>query len=143
MAESVVEVVESYLEKGLAPIPIPPGSKNPGREKWQEERYSKEDVPATWGRGEKNVGIINGKRSRWCVAVDCDCPEALRLAPKFLPPTLKGGRRSTPGSHWWYRSPGCESLFLKDMDGRRILELRSNGCQTVVYPSKHPSGELY
>jgi hypothetical protein len=77
------------------------------------------------------------------VDVDCDCPEAVRLAPKFLEPTLKGGRDTVPGSHWWYTAPGCPSMTLKDVDGKTILELRSDGKQTLVYPSVHPEGDTY
>jgi hypothetical protein len=77
------------------------------------------------------------------VDVDCDCPEAVRLAPKFLVPTLKGGRDTVPGSHWWYTAPGCRSMTFKDVDGKTILELRADGRQTVVYPSVHPDGDTY
>ena len=139
---STPDVVAGYIRRGLAPIPIPPRSKNPNREKWQEERWTVEDVPRLWNNGQ-NVGILCGSPSLGGVDVDCDCPEAVRLAPKFLVPTLKGGRDTVPGSHWWYTAPGCRSATFKDVDGRTILELRADGRQTVVYPSVHPAGDSY
>jgi putative DNA primase/helicase len=135
-------VVVAYIKRGLAPIPIPPRSKNPNRERWQEERWTVEDVPRLWSDG-KNVGILCGSPSRGRVDIDCDCLEAVRLAPKFLESTIKGGRDTVPGSHWWYTSPGCPSMTLKDVDGTTILELRSDGRQSLVYPSVHPEGDTY
>jgi hypothetical protein len=136
------DVVEGYIRRALAPIPIPPRSKNPNRKKWQEERWTAEDVARLWNNGQ-NVGILCGSPSRGGVDVDCDCPEAVRLAPMFLMPTLKGGRDTVPGSHWWYTTPGWRSVSLKDVDGRTILELRADGRQSVVYPSVHPDGDVY
>ena len=34
-------------------------------------------------------------------------------------------------------------MKFKDLDGTMLLELRSTGCQTIVAPSVHPSGEDY
>ena len=91
-------MVANYIRRGLAPIPIPPRTKNPNRKGWQEERWTVEDVPRLWNNGQ-NVGILCGSPSRGGVDVDCDCPEVVRLAPMFLVPTLKGGRDTVPGSH--------------------------------------------
>src|SRR5215218_10712597 len=139
---STPNVVEDYIKRNLAPIPIPPRTKNPNRPGWQEERWTVEDVPRLWNNGQ-NVGILCGSPSLGGVDVDCDCPEAVRLASRFLMPTLKGGRDTVPGSHWWYAAPGCRSVVLKDVDGRTILELRADGRQSVVYPSVHPTGDTY
>jgi len=38
-------------------------------------------------------------------------------------------------------APEVETVRYKDVDGRVLVELRSTGCQTVVEPSVHPSGE--
>ncbi len=77
--------------------------------------------------------------------VDLDCAEAMVLAPTFLPETqMRHGRRSKPASHYWYiltdALPGATRRY-KDMDGATLVELRSNGGQTLVPPSVHPSGE--
>lgn len=65
------------------------------------------------------------------------------LSGRFLPPTLTSGRESRPHSHWWYVSPEAETERFKDVNGTMLLELRSTGCQTIVAPSVHPSGERY
>src|SRR5215212_11551126 len=88
---STPDVVANYIRRGLAPIPISPSSKNPNREKWQEECWTVEDVARLWNNGQ-NVGILCGSPSHGGVDVDCDCPEVVRLAQMFLLPTLKGGR---------------------------------------------------
>jgi len=142
MTTSTAEVVAGYIRRGLAPIPLPTHSKNPGRDGWQNERWSIEDVPRLWNNGQ-NVGVLCGAPSHGRVDVDCDCPEAVRLVPKFLEPTLKGGRDTVPGSHWWYTAPGAASKAFKDVDGKTILELRADGRQTVVSPSVHPDGDTY
>src|SRR3982751_6243691 len=104
MPPDTQEAVRQYMERGLSPIPIPAGSKNPNRTGWQTERWTIEDVPRLWNNAQ-NVGVLCGSPSNGRVDVDCDCPEAVRLAPKFLLPTLKGGRDTAPNSHWWFAAP--------------------------------------
>ena len=40
-----------YIERDFAPIPVPPGSKNPNRHNWQNERLTLEDVPRSFSNG--------------------------------------------------------------------------------------------
>lgn len=133
---------EKYIREGRAPIPIPAGRKNPNRRGWQNERWTMEDVPRVW-TAEQNIGILNGEPSGWLVAADLDVPEALKVAGRFLTPTLTSGRESTPDAHWWFVAVGAKSEKWTDLDGAVLLELRSTGLQTVVEPSSHPSGERY
>ncbi len=77
------------------------------------------------------------------MCVDQDVSEVATLSGRFLPPTLTSGRESRPHSHWWYVSPEAETERFKDVNGTMLLELRSTGCQTIVAPSVHPSGERY
>ncbi len=52
------------------------------------------------------------------------------------------GRPTKKSSHWWYvAEPLVQSKKYESPDGICIAELRSNGLQTVVPPSVHPSGE--
>jgi hypothetical protein len=140
---SSADAARQYLADGWAAIPVPAGSKNPNRRGWQNERWGVEDVPRQWNNGQ-NVGVLCGTPSNGRVDVDCDCPEAVRLAPKFLPPTVKSGRDTVPGSHWWFTSPNCPHLELKDVDGNMLVELRSDGHHTLVFPSVHPDdGDSY
>jgi putative DNA primase/helicase len=137
------KAVFGYLQRKLAVIPVPAGEKNPGYEGWQDLRLTPEDVPRLWTNGQ-NIGALNGEPSGWRVCADVDVPEALHIAGRFLPPTLTSGRESRPHSHWWYVSENVRTMKFKDLDGSTVLlELRSTGCQTLVAPSVHPSGEVY
>lgn len=96
-----------------------------------------------------NVGVMLGTPSRHLVDIDLDCPEAIELAPYYLPATWTFGRPSKPRSHWEYISEG--SIFKKysDVTGATLVELRADkagapgksGSQTVFPPSLHQSGE--
>jgi hypothetical protein len=137
------EAARRYIERGFAPIPVPPNSKNPGRDGWQEERYKLEDVPEASNSGQ-NIGLLTGQPSGWLVDVDLDCPEAVALAGRLLPTTLTSGREGSTDSHWWYVAEGTENGEWKDTDGRKkLIELRGTGRQTLVEPSEHPSGGRY
>jgi hypothetical protein len=72
-----------------------------------------------------------------------DSAEAVKIAFRFLPATLTSGRESRPHSHCWYVAPGAESADWKDTDGKKLVELRSTGRQTLVAPSTHPDGDEY
>jgi putative DNA primase/helicase len=136
---------ERYLRAGLAAIPVPAGEKNPNRRGWQQERWTIADIPQCWSNGQ-NIGLLTGEPSGWLVDVDLDCPEAVKIAGRFLDPTRTSGRESTPDAHWWYRVEDIRSTTFEDLggpDAETILEIRSNGRQTVVAPSLHPSGERY
>jgi P4 family phage/plasmid primase-like protien len=136
---------ERYLRAGLAVIPVPAGEKNPNRRGWQQERWTIADIPRCWSNGQ-NIGLLTGEPSGWLVDVDLDCPEGVKIAGRFLDPTRTSGRESTPDAHWWYRAEGIRSMTFEDLggpDAETILEIRSNGRQTVVAPSRHPSGERY
>lgn len=140
---SSATAVARYIRRGWSPVPIPSGTKGPRLANWQDLRLRKEeDIPRYFPNGQ-NVGIINGDASGGLVTVDLDCPEALKLAGRFLEPTLTSGRDSTPDSHWWYVCPRLAHKAFETTDDGTILELRSTDHQTVVEPSIHPSGERY
>jgi hypothetical protein len=130
------------IRRGVSVIPVPAGEKNPNRPGWQEERISEEDVPLRWTNGQ-NLGLLCGEPSGGRVDADLDADEAVRIAGRFLPPTLTSGRESRPHSHWWYRCPEAESRDWKDTDNSKLVELRSTGRQTLVPPSTHPDGDRY
>jgi hypothetical protein len=89
-----------------------------------------------------NVGVLLGAPSGGLIDIDLDCPEALRLAAKFLPATRCFGRRSKPSSHWLFVCDPCpESQTFVDAGRAMLLELRSTGQQTVFPGSVHESGE--
>jgi hypothetical protein len=87
-----------------------------------------------------NVGLLT---SNGLTDVDLDVPEAIKLAPQILLDTRwRHGRAGALSSHYFYMSPGCTTRkFADPIDGTMLVELRADGCQTLVPPSVHPSGE--
>ena len=75
--------------------------------------------------------------------VDLDHARCVARADEFLPPTSAAfGRPGKPRSHRLYRvtGPAATRKFKSKSQGM-LVELRSTGCQTVVPPSTHTSGE--
>lgn len=140
--------VELYLPRGLAPIPVPARSKNPGYEGWEDLRVTTNMLDRYFPPGQaRNVGILNGRPSGNRLDVDLDCPEALRAAPKLLPTTgWVFGRKSAPRSHRIYTSDRpltSAQIKYTDLDGKVLVELRGDGGMTIYPPSLHEdSGEL-
>jgi hypothetical protein len=89
-----------YIERGRAPIPVPPSSKNPNRPGWQNERLTLEDVPHFFDNGQ-NVGLLNGNPSGWAVCAECDVTEAAKLVGRFKclrsPPAARAAHIFTGG----------------------------------------------
>ncbi len=136
------KVARSLISRGAAVIPVPAGEKSPGRRGWENLRISPDEVDSYWTNGQ-NIGLLTGEPSGWLVDIDLDSEEVVKLAGRFLPPTLTGGRKERPHSHWWYRCKGIESRDFEDTDRSKLMELRSTGRQTIVAPSVHPSGDEY
>jgi hypothetical protein len=138
-----VRAALAYVALGWAPIPLPARTKNPGRQKWQLERYAAEQITAAFGRA-GGIGLLCGEPSGGLLDVDLDTPEARAAWLHFaLRTDRQHGRASSPSSHWWYvvdRAP-AQTERLRDLDGATLAELRSNGAQTCAPPSIHPSGE--
>jgi P4 family phage/plasmid primase-like protien len=144
-----------FLSQGWVTIPVGYRDKAPLWKDWQAgtlevakqafEKNFPESTPV-------NVGIVLGAASGGLVDVDLDCPEALELAPIFLPPTITFGRDSTRASHWLYISAIDTEKFQDPLRTRKkgdevaagkamLVEIRSTGCQTVFPGSTHVSGE--
>ena len=95
-----------YIGKRLAPIPLPPRSKNPDYLGWPDLRLDVHTLdkhfPAQQAR---NIGVLNGAPSGDRLDVDLDCPQAMLAAPLLLPPTgWVFGRKSAPSSHRIYHA---------------------------------------
>ena len=140
------EAARQYLERGLMPLPIPPRSKNPGRDGWQHERVTAAEVDERFAGG-CNIGILLGEPSGGLIDVDLDCPEARELADEFLPQTpVITGREGNPASHRWYivDNPPKTRQFHDPKTKAMMVEFRSTGGQTIVGPSIHPDdGDRY
>ena len=137
----IKRAAERYIGRGFAVVPIPHGKKRPTLEGWEGLRLTTDELPEHFNGKPQNIGLVLGEPSGGLVDVDHDVPEAAKIAGRFLPPTVTSGREGSPHSHWWYVSPGAETVRYKDVDGRVLVELRSTGCQTIVEPSEHPCGE--
>ena len=143
-----------YLERGYAPLPLPPRSKKPDLNEWQNVRFTPESLDGQFDG--KNIGLILGKPSGGLATVDLDSVEAYLAAPYILPTTkMRGGRCGNP-LHLFYRSDD-KGLRNKSFDdpaftgpptkqqphGARMLEILVDGRQVVVCPSIHPNGQQY
>lgn len=134
MPDTRDQLIQSYLDRGWAILPLKPRSKEPLHSNWVNTTFTLADFDESC-----NVGVKTGPVSNRLVDVDLDLPEAGRAADIMLPRTLISGRRGKPSSHYWYLSDG-PTMQLKDLDNRMIVELRTNG-QTVLPPSIHQSGD--
>jgi hypothetical protein len=117
-------------------VPIRQGTKAPSDADWLKRVYNAQDFTE-----QDNIGVKNGAQSGWRVDVDCDCVEAATIAHELLPKTRVHGRAGRRHAHHWFIAEGTASEAFKDLDGKMLVEIRSTGGQTVVPPSKHPSGE--
>ena len=136
-------VAVDFLSRGWIPIPIPRGSKAPTIRDWPKLRPTETDCAQLFGSADTNIGLLLGEPSGGLIDIDLDSPEAIALAPEFLPATgMIHGRSSKPRSHWWYLTGSPpKTMKLTDAKGVVLVELRSTGCQTIVPPSVHPSAE--
>lgn len=139
-----------YVRRGWKPVPVHPGQKRPIGDGWEKLRLTENELPAWFSNG-NNIGLLTGEPSDKLIDVDLDCDEARLLFSDFLPPTdLISGRKSYPKSHIWFcgdplpATKKFQDPLAKAQDAKAMLvELRSTGLQTLVYPSIHPSGDEY
>jgi putative DNA primase/helicase len=139
---NALEAALKYRADGLAPIPVPFREKAPRLKGWQHTILSIDELPLHFA-AHSNIGVLNGAPSGGLVDVDLDCAEALVAAGVLLPSTLRFGRASRPESHYLYRCPDVKTKrFVDPIDKACLMEIRSDGSQTVFPPSIHPSGEM-
>jgi putative DNA primase/helicase len=137
-----------YTLLGWRPIPVPFREKAPTLRGWQSLRLDARELPAHFNSQPMNLGLLLGEPSGHLVDVDIDAPEAVAIAWQLLPPTqCRSGRPGKPRSHGWYETNLATLKFRDpaggdgDHDKGMLVEIRSTGCQTIVPPSIHPSGE--
>jgi hypothetical protein len=142
------EAAAYYLGRGFIPVPIPRtgNHKAPVLEGWQQSRPTEQDLDALFPANQPlNLGLLLGEPSGGLLDVDLDCAETIAAGAILLPNTaLSSGRKSRMCSHHWYRvrnPPSRASTPYKDLEGKMLVELRSTGGQTIVWPSVHQSGE--
>jgi hypothetical protein len=140
--KSVDDAAAQLILAGISVVANKPESKEPVMKGWQKRGLRLDEVPHVFQDG-GNLALLNGEPSGWLVTIDIDVPEGLKVAKEFLTETLAGGRSGTPRAHRLYVSPGVKTRKWTDDDGTVLLELRSTGCQTLIEPSVHPSGQPY
>lgn len=131
-----------YLSDGLAPIPLPARSKNPGYAGWETLRVTADTIDQHFPPGRVcNVGVLNGTPSGNIADVDLDVNEAIQAAAILLPDTgWRFGRAGKQSSHQIYRTDRAINTAqdaYEDLDGTMLLELRGTGGLTVFPPSLH------
>jgi Bifunctional DNA primase/polymerase, N-terminal len=132
-------IARDYFRRGWHPIPIPYRKKGPTDKEWNKRELTEDTLPQYFNGAAQNVGVQLGASSRGLTDIDLDCPEALKLAPYFLPETNSiFGRASKPRSHLlYYINDAIDkgSDKLTGVDKSCIVELRmgggAKGAQTV------------
>ena len=149
---SARDIARELLAQNLTPVPVAFRGKNPTVPGWQtytHERVTRE-FDQLFPEGRKlNAGVLLGAASGGIVDIDLDWSLARQLASSFLPPTRMFGRAGSPRSHYLYFADG-EAVTAQIKPPRKslgeskpyILEVRSNGNQTVWPGSTHTSGEV-
>lgn len=131
-----------FLRRKIALTKIHPHSKKPIEKEWQSKYYTELEAASVFT--DCNIGIILGRPSSNLTDIDLDCDEAIALAPAILPTTpWVFGRKSAHRSHYMYlcRDSKTTKYASPLKDGGMLLEIRSDGAQTVGPGSVHPSGE--
>jgi hypothetical protein len=144
-----LKIATDYFKRGWHPVPIPYRKKKPLDDGWQKVKLTEDTLPNYFNGADQNIGVQLGPRSNGLTDIDLDCPEAVKLAPNFLPKTDSiFGRASKPRSHFLYSiddAPAKASIKLKAVDKSCIIELRmgggGKGAQTVFPGSVHIEGE--
>lgn len=122
---------------GFRPVPLHVRSKAATRRDYVSPSY----IPPSdelWASGDFGVGVVTGPSHGGPIDIDLDCPEALALAPMFLPPTPAiFGRDSKPASHWLYSVTAGEfahQAFIDPVERSTLVERRGDGGHQTVMP---------
>lgn len=135
------DYVDFYVKRNFVLTPLT--GKIPIRSGWTNERISEQQIRNYFIESNSNIGVVLGECSGGIVDVDLDNDVARQLASGILPATgMKFGRGSAPAGHYIYQvsSPGRTQRFSSNADGT-LVELRSEGAQTMFPGSRHPETE--
>jgi putative DNA primase/helicase len=139
--KNVLWYAQQYHAAGFRPIPLHPKTKQSAHTNWPALQLPFADLSSQF-TASQNVAVVLGEASNGLVDIDLDCPEAIALAPYFLPETaFVFGRASAPKSHYVYKidvAPNTKAF----KHGKMIVELRGEGGFYSVFPgSTHETGE--
>jgi len=150
------EFAWKFLERDISVVPIAPGSKKPGQ--WSEsqgwrgmgdwtrfaQRMPTDIEIEHWEKWpDAGIGVVLGKMSG-LVALDkdYDLPGGGNDALQALIPYSPVAKKGEKGWTRFYRWNGEKSCSF-DVGGMRVLDVLSDGRQTVVPPTIHPTGLHY
>jgi putative DNA primase/helicase len=139
--ERDTDLLRFYDNEGIKLVRLSHRTKKPVDDEWQLRPLALEDIEE-WVRGGGDVGWQCGQVSGWMSAVDLDCEEARKLAPKFLPETLRGAKGREAPSQYFYRSPDLGYKKFSELGGPgELIALKASnngrGHQVAVAPSVH------
>src|SRR5919107_4574771 len=141
-----IKLLGYYVNEGIKLVRLDGRTRKPIDREWPTTNIPLEDMERHVGR-RGGVGWQCGEASGWISAVDNDWREAIELAPRFLPDTLRGAKGREGASHYIYRSPGLGFHTFKGLDGSEIISLKASnngrGHQIVVAPTIHPDKGPY
>ena len=133
-----LQIAKEYFAKGYSPIPIKYRAKQPAIANWTNVKITNENIDHYFNGKDTNFGFLLGDG---LIDIDIDDSRILDLAKKVLPEAgVIFGRPSKPSSHYLYDSDHQETKRFT-YKNKTLIEIRSQGCQTVVPPSVHPEGE--
>jgi putative DNA primase/helicase len=135
-----------YVNEGIKLVRLDGRTRKPIDREWPVTNIPLEDIKRHVNR-RGGVGWQCGEASGWISAVDNDWREAMQLAPRFLPDTLRSAKGREEPSHYIYRSPGLGFHTFRGLDGSEIISLKASnngrGHQIVVAPTIHPEKGPY
>jgi putative DNA primase/helicase len=145
--ERDTDLLRFYDNEGIKLVRLSHRTKKPVDEEWQQRQVPLEDLQE-WVRQGGDVGWQCGEVSGWMSAVDLDCEEARRLAPRFLPETLRGAKGKEAPSQYFYRSTELGYKKFSELGGPgELIALKASnngrGHQVAVAPSTHRKKGLY
>ena len=133
------EIARVYMDSGMMLVPEFYGTTRPRNAGWVTATINESNFAENFPSAENwNVGFRTGTEGNGIHDVDLDCPEAVQLAPSFLPNTRwVFGRLSNPRSHYVYKvtSGSTPTKKLTDVDGEVLVELRGDRSKTTAPPS--------
>jgi putative DNA primase/helicase len=135
------DLLRFYDNEGIKLVRLSHKTKKPVDSEWQRRSLALEDVQ-DWVRSGGDVGWQCGEASGWMAAVDLDCREARKLAPRFLPETLRGAKGKETPSQYFYRSSDLGYKKFSEIGGTaELIALKASnngrGHQVAVAPSVH------
>lgn len=153
MKLSFGDVARNYIDLGYSVLPILPNSKRPGKFSngvwsgmldWDQfaERFASDEELDEWEKWEDaGIGLLTGVISG-VVAVDFDFREDIHKALEEVLPASPVRKVGAKGYTAFYKYNG-EINQKWTVGGETVVEILSTGRQTLLPPTKHPSGMDY